>query len=142
MAAKTWALGTQVKRLNPSSAIYETVPGLRDITGPDVSVDWLDLTTHDSPNSTEEGIPTIHRSGEVRAEMIYDPANSVHQALLTDKQSKRLGTWRVVMTDPSATYVQFSAYVISLGFSFPVAGALQQNFILRPTGALTTGTGG
>ena len=142
MAAKQWALGTKVQRLNPSTSLYETIPGLQDITGPDVSVDWLDMTTHDSPNSYEEGAPTIHRSGELRANMILDPSNTVHQSLLTDKDTKRLGTWRVVLPDPASNYLQFTGYVTSLGYSFPVAGPLQQSFVLRPTGSLTRGTGG
>jgi hypothetical protein len=32
--------------------------------------------------------------------------------------------------------------VTNLGYSFPVAGPLQQSFVVRPTGAITRGTGG
>src|SRR4030095_1537306 len=142
MAAKQWAMGTKVQRLNPSTSLYEQIPGLQDITGPYVSVDWLDMTTHDSPGSYEEGAPTIHRSGELRANMVYDPSHSVCQSLPTEKDTKRLGTWRVVLPDPAATYLQFSGYVTSVGYSFPTAGWLEHTFLLWPTGALTRGTGG
>lgn len=143
MATKRWAQGTAIKRLNPSTSLYDAVPGLSDITGPDETVDWLDLTTHDSPSAFEEGVPTIIRTGTVSATMMYDPADAVQAACLSDLQTKRLGTWRVVINDsPTYTYLQFSAYVTSLGHSFPVTGALQRNFAIRVTGSITTGTGG
>lgn len=136
MAAK-WAMGTKIQRLNPVSAAYEDIVGLGDITGPSESVDILDVTSHSSPNESEEIIPTIHRHGEIAAPLRFDPALTVHTALLTDKQTKRLGTWKLIMTDPGATELQFQGYVTSLDYSFAVAGALQQNFKIRLTGALT-----
>ena len=143
MAVKRWAQGTAIKRLNPTTSIYETVPGLGDITGPDVNVDWLDLTAHDSPSAYEEGVPTIIRTGTVSAPMAYDPADTVQAACLSDLQTKRSGTWRVVMPDtPTNTYLQFTGFVVSMGHSFPVTGALSRNFGVRVTGAMTTGTGG
>lgn len=138
MAAKKWAMGTKIQREQPSTpGTWDDVPSLMDITGPDETTDWLDLTTHDSPNFSEEGTPTINRHGEIRATMIYDPNNAVHQALLTDKNTKRLGNWRIVLTDPTPHALAFTAYVLGLGFSFPVGGALQQNFVLRPTGDIS-----
>lgn len=119
------------------------MPGLGDITGPDETVDWLDLTAHDSPSAFEEGVPTIIRTGTVAASMAYDPADAVQAACLSDLQTKRLGTWRVVLNDsPTNTYLQFSGYVLSMGHSFPVTGALTRNFAVRVTGSITTGTGG
>lgn len=143
MAVKRWAQGTAIKRLNPTTSLYEAVPGLGDITGPDMTRDWLDMTAHDSPGGYEEGAPTVLRTGTVTATMHYDPADAVQAACLSDLNTSRLGTWRVVMNDtPTNTYLQFAGYVVSLGHSFPVTGGLSRNFGLRVTGLITTGTGG
>jgi hypothetical protein len=137
MATKRWALGTKIQRQNPATTTWEDVPGLGDITGPDETTDWLDLTSHDSPNESEEGVPTVHRHGEIRAPMRYDPADPVHAALLSDLNTKRLGNWRIVMTDVAQHKLSFQGYVLGLSYSFPVAGALQQQFVLRASGAVT-----
>jgi hypothetical protein len=142
MAAKRWAQGTKVKRLNPVSSLYEEIPGLGDISGPDMTRDWLDLTAHDSPGGYEEGVPTILRTGEVRAPMAWDPANAVQAALLDDLNNSSIRTWRVVANDPAATYLQFQGYVTSLAHTFPVTGALSRNFAVRVTGLMSTGSGG
>jgi|SRR5215467_6547050 len=134
--AQRWAMGTKVQRLNPSSSVYEDIPNLGDITGPGQNVDILDITTHSSPNSYEEKTPTVIRSGELTATMGYDPANAVHKALLADLQSKRLGTWHLVMTDPANTTLEFQGYVTNLSYSFPVTGKNQMNFALTITGAI------
>lgn len=136
MAAR-WAMGTKVQRLNPVSGAYDDIIGLGDITGPSESVDMLDVTSHSSPNESEEKIPTVHRHGTISAPMRFDPSNAVHIALLSDKQSKRLGTYKLIMTDTGAAELSFTAYVTELSYSFPVAGALTQNFQLTLTGALT-----
>lgn len=142
MAAKRWAQGTKVKRLNPSTLAYDEIPGLGDITGPDMTRDWLDMTAHDSPGGYEEGTPTILRTGEVRAPMAWDPVDAVQAALLDDLNNSTKRTWRVVANDPAHTYLQFDGYVTSLAHTFPVTGALSRNFAVRVTGLISTGVGG
>jgi hypothetical protein len=142
MAAKTWAYGTKIKRLNPVTLVYEEVPSLGDITGPELSRDWLDQTTHDSPGGYEEGIPTILRTGETRAPIIFDPSNSIHASLLADLNTNSKRTWRIVTPTPAADYLQFEAFVTGLGNAYPVAGSLARNFVLRITGLITAGVGG
>jgi Lambda phage tail tube protein, TTP len=142
MAIKTWAQGTKVKRLNPATSVYDEIPSLGDITGPDLTRDWLDLTTHDSPGGFEEGIPTILRTGEVAAPLMFDPTNPVHQALLNDLQTNAKRTWRIVSPTAAADYLQFDGYVLGLGHTFPVTGAMSRNFRLRVSGTISVGTGG
>ena len=137
MPGPKWAIGTKIQRKNPVSLAYEDIPGLRDITGPEETTDILDITSHSSPNDSEEVVPTVHRHGEVRAAMLFDGANAVHLALLNDKQTKRLGDWRMVMPNDEATQLDFQGYVTSLAYSFPVTGAIEQALVIRVTGALS-----
>ena len=132
-----WALGTKIQRKNPTSGTYEDIPNLGDITGPEETTDILDVTSHSSPSESEEIIPTIHRHGEIRAPMHFDGGSAVHLALLSDKQTKRLGDWRIIMPNVEATQLDFQGYVTSLAYSFPVAGAIDQALVIRMTGALT-----
>ena len=135
--AQRWAMGTKLQRLNPVSGAYDDIPNLGDITGPGQNVDVLDITTHSSPNSYEEKIPTVIRSGTIGATMGFDPSNAVHLALLGDLQAKSERTWHLVMTDPSNTTLSFNGYVTNLSYSFPVTGKNTQNFEVTISGAIT-----
>jgi len=135
--AATWALGTLIQRQNPATLVYQSITGLGDITGPLVSVDILDVTSHSSPNSSEEIIPTVHRTGEISAPMYFDGTDTLHLAIYSDKATKRLGNWKIVLTDSTQTEITFTAYVVGLDFAMPVTGGLTQTFRLRPTGGLT-----
>lgn len=56
------------------------VANVKSISGPGLKLDTVDVTTHDSTAGWEEVVGTILRSGEVKLEIVYDPANATHSA--------------------------------------------------------------
>jgi hypothetical protein len=103
--AKYAAFGTAFKR---SGA---TVGQVANISGPGLSLDTADATTHDSPGGWEEVVPTILRSGEVTLEILFDPDNVTHQGLRTDMTSKLLQAFSLVFVDATPTTWSFNGYV-------------------------------
>lgn len=118
-----------------------TVAQVRSISGPGLSVDTVDVTSHDSLEAWEEVVPTILRSGEVTLEIIYDPAEATHKnssgGLLADLVGRAAVTYNLKFPDLATTTWSFSAFVTGFEPSGVVDGELMANVTLKLTGKPT-----
>ena len=106
-----------------------TYAQVTNISGPGLSLDTVDVTSHDSTGGWEEVVGTILRSGEITMDIVYDPANATHanagDGLLADLVSRTLvTTFHLVFSDAAATEWDFEAFVTGFEPSAPVDGAL------------------
>lgn len=116
---------------------FQTIAEVLDISGPALSLDTEDATSHDSPGGWEEVVPTILRSGEVTFTIQYDPSDPTHNAttgLLSQLRNRALRNFKLVFPDPARTTWRFSAYVTGFQPSAPVAGKLTADVTLKVTG--------
>jgi predicted secreted protein len=133
--AKYPAFGTLFKR----GAV--TIANVSNISGPGLSLDTVDVTSHDSTAAWEEVIGTILRSGEVTLDLVFDPNAATHKnssgGLLYDLTSRASTTFSMVF--PSSATVTWSFTAIVTGFepSAPVDGALTASVKLKLTGQPT-----
>jgi predicted secreted protein len=127
------AFGTQLLR----GAVE--IAGVSNISGPGLSLDTEDVTSHDSDNYWEEVIGTILRSGEITLDIVYDPAAATHKnasgGLLYDMVQRATNTYSLVF--PNATEWSFSALVTGFEPDAPVDGALTASVTLKLTGDVT-----
>lgn len=119
---------------------FTTVAEVKDINGPAVSLDVIDVTNQDSAGGYEEIIPSIRRAGEVDFDVNFDPTSGTHDAVtglvyLANNKTKR--GWRLQMQDTGSHYWSFDAYVVGLQMKAPVAGVLSASVKLRITGQPT-----
>lgn len=119
MTAK-WAFGTLFKIGDGGGTeVFTTVAGVRSITPPQLSTDTEDGSDHQSPGGFEEVVPTMLRTGEVTAELNWNPAEATHNwttGLLKDWRNKTRRNFQIVFNASmgGATW-PFSGYVT--GFS-------------------------
>lgn len=136
--AKYAAVGTEFRRSTDGFAANDTLIGqVRDISGPSLSADVADVTSHDSTNDWEEIRPTILRSGEVTLEVLFDPADSGHVALRQDLTSKAERDFKVVFPDTATTEWQFKGYVTAFAPAAPHDGELTASITIKLTGKPT-----
>jgi hypothetical protein len=93
---------------------------VRDISGPEFSLEMVDVTTHDSPNQTEEKKATLKRLGPITFDMNAVPAATGQQALVAAYQAITESDY--VLTMISGIVVTFSGNVTSISPAAPVAG--------------------
>lgn len=77
LTGKLSAWGTLLKcnyLAGDTVAQFRNVAYIRNISGPSLSLDTTDVTSHDSTNAWEEVVATVLRSGEITFDVIYDPA--------------------------------------------------------------------
>ena len=127
------AFGTLLKRAGT------TIANVSKISGPGLSVDTEDVTTHDSTAGWEEHVATIVRSGEVSFDIIYDPPAATHKnaagGLLHDLASRAAVAYTLVF--PGAVTWSFNAFVVGFEPDAPVDGALTAAVALKITGQPT-----
>ena len=133
--AKYSAYGTALKK---GGVEYANVT---NISGPGLSLDTEDVTSHDQATPWEEIVGTILRSGEVTLDLIYDPANATHKyaagGLLYDLVQRTAIALTLVFSDTAATTWTFNALVTGFEPTAPVEGALTASVTLKLTGAPT-----
>lgn len=127
------AFGTRLKK--GAAAIAEVT----NITGPGLSVDTTDVTSHDSTEGWEEVVAGIIRSGEVTLDLNYLPSNATHKALVTDLVSRQANTYSLVFPDTAQTTWSFSALVTGFSPGAPYDGKLSASVTLKLTGKPTLG---
>jgi hypothetical protein len=133
--AKYSAFGTLLKRGGT------TIAQVVNISGPGLSLDTTDVTSHDSTGAWEEVVGTILRSGEIKLDLVYDPNAVTHKwavgGLLSDLVLRTATAYTLVFPSTAAVTWAFNAFVTGFEPSAPVDGALTATATLKITGAPT-----
>jgi len=112
-----------------------------NISGPGLSLDTEDVTSHDSTNAWEEVVATILRSGEISMDLVYDPAHATHKyaagGLIYDLVQRTEITLKLIFSDAATTEWDFNAYVTGFEPTAPVDGALTATAKFKLTGDIT-----
>jgi len=120
-----------------SPEAFTTIAEVRDIKGPAMKTDIVDVTNQSSPSGYEEVIPTIRRSGEVDFDVNFVATDATHNgatgliAILNAKTKKNL---KLVHPDSTSTYWTFSGYVIEFAEEDPVAGVMKASVKIKISG--------
>lgn len=108
-----------------------TVAEVKDISGPEMSADVVDVTNQDSPDNFEEIIPTLKHGGTTSFDLNYVPTDATQTDLLAALNARTLEDFTI---DVGASTVSFSAYVVKWGMKFPVANVAIASVDLRVSG--------
>jgi predicted secreted protein len=115
--------------------------GVTNISGPGLSLDTVDVTSHDSTGAWEEVVGTILRSGEISLDLVYDPADATHKyaagGLLYDLVSRTSIALTLEFSDAATTTWSFNALVTGFEPTAPVDGALTASVTMKLTGQPT-----
>lgn len=132
--AATRGFGTLLKRNGT------TVAEARDITGPGMSRETVDVTTHDSTGGWREYIAGALSGGEVSFDCNFLPANATQSyaaGLIKDMVDGTLQTFTLQYTDTGTTTASFSAFVTAFTPKAPVEGLLSASVTLKISGAVS-----
>lgn len=137
--AKYDAYGTKLYR--GTSGAGTIIAQVQSFSGPGLTAETADVTSHDSTGAWEEVVVSILRSGEITFDIVYDPANATHKdaagGLLNDLQLRASTTYTLVFPDVANTEWSFSGFVVGFEPSAPHDGALTAAVTIKPTGSMT-----
>lgn len=123
---------------------FTTIAEVKDINGPGVSLEVIDVTNQSSPGGFEEIIPSIRRGGETTFDVNFVPSDGTQNGTtglwyLARNKIKR--GYRLLLEDSVSSYLYWDAYVTMITPKAPVVGALTASITLRATGEVTMSTG-
>ena len=120
---------------------YRNVAYITAIKGPGLSVDTVDVTSHDSASTAEEVVATIFRTGEITLSLVYDPTDVTIKyvnGLLGKMIAKTLEGFKIYFnnntTEASRSIWLFNAYITGFEPSMPADGALTADMKLKISG--------
>ncbi|MEM3453498.1 MAG: phage tail tube protein [Candidatus Hadarchaeum sp.] len=134
------AFGTYLKVGDGGSPeTFTTIAEVKDITGPDFTLDTVEVTNQDSGH-WKEFIPTLLAAGEVRFSVNFVPTDATQgysTGLLKDMVNRTKRNFKLVFPDASSTTWSFSAYVTAFSPKAAVRDVLAADITLKITGQPT-----
>ena len=121
---------------------YTTIAEVKDISGPETSVDVVEVTNQDSPDNFEEIIPTLKRGGTTSFDVNFVPTDPTHDGttgLLFYLNGRSLESWQIIIPGTGLS-VQFAGYVVKWGPKFPVANVASATIDIRVNGPVEIAT--
>lgn len=79
--AKKAAYGSKLAIQLDQTGSYTDIANVGDISGPSISAETIDVTTHDSPDAFAEFVAGMLDGGEVTTDLVFDAGPSGHGSL-------------------------------------------------------------
>lgn len=123
------------KYVGPSAAALSwdrvVIGQVRDISGPAMVEEAVDVTTRESSN--REYKPGLRDGGELAFDVIYDPNLATHNTLQNSLLNGTVGVAELQTADVADLYdgFRFLAMVSAMTPEMPIDGALGANITLR-----------
>jgi len=141
MSSAIGAFGTLLKIGDgETEEAFTTIAEVNNISGPGLSMDPIDVTSHSSTDGWREYIGGLLEAGELTFDIAYIPTEVTHNlaaGLLGDFSSKTPRNFELVFPDAGATTWSFTALVTSFEPSEPIDDKLAASVTLKLSGKPT-----
>lgn len=116
-----------------------TVAELSAINGIEISVDSVDVTTHESADSFKEYLPGLLDAGDVTLEGFFDYTDTTgQQAMLTDAYARTSRTGVITFPSATGTTWTFTGFITNIKIGdAPVDNAIPFEATIKVTGKPT-----
>jgi len=119
---------------------FTTVAEVREIGGPNMSRDAIDVTNHSSPGAWRQFISGLKDAGEIPLDLNFLPADATHDqstGLLSLFVSGEQNNFRLILPDAVTTQLAFAGIVTGFEIVPSLEDRLQANVTIKVTGAVT-----
>lgn len=132
------AFGSQLKIGDGGGPeVFTTVVHVQDISGPELTADSRDVTSHDSAGAFKEYVTGLLDSGEVTFDVFWDPDTATHVALRADLLSRVRRNFKLLWGSAPLETWDFAGQITRFAPSAPVDGMLAASITIKVTGAPT-----
>jgi len=116
---------------------FSAIAEVKSISGPNFSVDTIDVTHMDSPSGYREFIGSFKDSGEITFDVSWVPDNASHVSLKTDMDALTVRNFQILFTDTSGTTYTFGALITGISITAAIEDMLAGSITLKISGAVT-----
>jgi len=136
MSLATLAKGTQLKAGDgAASEVFTLIPEIRTITGPSMSADVIDVTSHDTPGGFRDKLQGLKDWGELSFEMWWVPTNVQQQQLHSDYVAGTQRNYQLVFPNAGNTTFSFKGFVSASPITAAFDAPLVRNCTITIMGA-------
>lgn len=136
--AKRVAFGTILSVQYAQSGSYIDIANLGDTTGPETSVESVDVTTHDSADRFNESLPGMADGGEVSYDLKFDSASAAHQSLYDAVAGRAIHNFYLKLPGWVSTggggYWSFAGFFTKFAPGLAVKGSVDASMTVKVTG--------
>jgi predicted secreted protein len=129
MSQAIFAKGSQLKvgdGVTPTEG-FTLIPEIRNISGPTMSAEQIDVTSHDTPGGFRDKIQGLKDWGVLNCEMLWVPSDPKHLQLFDDYVAGTVRNYQLTVPDAVATTLNFAAFIGNNPTQIPFDGALTKN---------------
>lgn len=130
------AYGVLLKLGNAGSPeTFTTLAEVKSISGPNMSTDVIDVTTHSSAaiGAGREKLASLIDWGEITFDLNFIPSNAQHIAVRKIMEDRSKRNFQIVFPDQASTTWQANCYVTSFECDMPVDDVLGASLTLTIT---------
>lgn len=128
--------GTAFKRGDGAGPeVFSALADVTNISGPGLSRETIDVTSHGSPGAWMQFIGGLKDGGEVSIDVNYDPPN--HDALVEDFDDDAPRNYQIVFPDPDTTTWAFAAVMTGFEAEAPYDDKLAATITFKVSGKPT-----
>lgn len=135
------AFGTKLRQGGTSAASGTIIAQVTNISGPGLSADTIDVTSHDSTSGYREFLQGLKDGGEVTLDLNYDPAGATHKnasgGLLYAYEQGTQDNYALVFPDAATTVWVLPAIVTAFEVGAPMDNKLSASATLKISGKPT-----
>lgn len=135
------AFGTKLRQGGTSAASGTIIAQVTNISGPGLSADTIDVTSHDSTSGYREFLQGLKDGGEVTLDLNFDPAGATHKnasgGLVYAYEQGTQDNYALVFPDAATTVWVLPAIVTAFEVGAPMDNKLSASATLKVTGKPT-----
>lgn len=115
---------------------FAAVAQVRSISGPSLSAETIDVSTHDGAGY-REFVASLLDPGELTLDLVWDPVAATHEAMFDDLAARATRNVRIVWPDTATTTWAFAGQFLGLEPNAPVDGELSASVTFKVSGEIT-----
>jgi hypothetical protein len=117
-----------------SPSAFTTIPGITDFSGPGGQAAVID--TSNLSSTRREKLPGLADEGQLGLTLNWDPDDTAHAALLTQRNNATRGEFKVTLTDTTPKVGVFFGYVLGIALSGGVDQVIKAAVTIEIDGAV------
>ena len=121
--------------------VFSKLSGLKNFSHEGLTANVVDITAADSPDRTSQKQAGFINSGSITFEMIFDADDDSQALMESDFRTGIERVYRLRLSDPATTTMDFKGLVTNFGLSVPLEEAVSRSCTIELTGPVVRNYG-
>lgn len=135
---KQAAYGSRIAVQYGQAGAFNLIASVGDFSGPEITAETIDVTTHDSADHFNEFLAGMADGGEVPFDMVFDSASAAHETLYNAVADRALHNFQIQLpgfvNTAGGGYFAFTGLFTKMGVTLPVKDKVGSSVNIKVSG--------